>query len=188
MNNNIITSFDIVFDVKEKQQRKSLINRLFGCIAPKKRISTKVMDNLKKLSAAIERDERSSINVVRVLDSEFNFEALSTLGLFLSKKRSEKEYNLMRDFEILNNILSSLVYDEPKRKNVEIEITIEIPKPKTLKKVTTYEQIHILERWVKIGYKMYRRHFNVWTGNSYIIVDGDVYDIKTNRYGVEYLA
>ena len=177
-------TIDIVLDTIQKEEQVSLFKKLFGGLCRKKRPSTVAMENIKKLYKTIRTEEIHPYSVVR-LNNTFEHEFFNVLNT--SKTRSEKQLNLMRDFTELIELLSTFV-EQPKEDVYEIEISFERPKPKKVKKVTTYEKITILERWVKIGYKMYRRQFNPWTGASYIVVDGDVYDAKSDRYGREYLA
>lgn len=176
---------DIVLDTPKKEEQVSLFKKLINSFCTrKKRPTTTAMENLRKLYKTIKTEEVYPYSVVQI-NNVFEHEFFNVLNT--SKTRSEKQLNLMRDFAELVELLSTFV-EQPKEDTYEIEITIERPKPKKLKKVTTYEKITILERWVKIGYKMYRRQFNTWTGESYIVVDGDVYNIKSDRYGREYLA
>lgn len=185
MTEQYFKTIDIILDVEKKEERvslfKQMMNSLFG---KKKKATTVARDNIAKLFKTVKKEEVLPYSILR-LNNSFEFELFDALKSY--KSVSSKQLNLMRDFEELVELLSTFV-EEPKEDTYEIEITFERPKPKKLKKVTTYEKITILERWVKIGYKMYRRHFNVWTGESYIVVDGDVYNIKSDRYGREYLA
>jgi hypothetical protein len=179
-------SFDLILDVKRKEEQISLFKKLINSFSCKKRPATIAMENIRKMYKTLQSDKVSKGSAFRVINNQFDYELLHALDF--RHFESNNKFNLMRDFEQLVKLLQSFC-DEPRReKEYDIEITIEVPKPKKLRKVTTYEKITILERWVKIGYKMYRRHFDSWTGDSYIVVDGDVYNIKCDRYGTEFLA
>lgn len=189
MTQYFLKSVDLMIDVEKKEEQVSLFKKLINSFAStfktrKKRPTTIAMENIRKMYKTLKSEEVTIGCGFRISGSSFENELL-----LAQRKRqiSNSQLNLMRDFEQLVKLLSSFV-EEPKEEVYEFEVTIEVPKPKKLYKATTYEKITILERWVKIGYKMYRRHFNVWSGESYIVVDGDVYDIKTDRYGREYLA
>ena len=178
----LFESFDIIFDVEEKEERKSCLRKLWESITCKHRPSTIAMKNIRAMYKSALTDEEC--DGYRINTRSFDYELLQAAR---RKKESKKQYNLMSDFERLVKLLTSYV-EEPERPEYEIEVTIEVPKPKKLRKVTTYDKITILERWVKIGYQMYRRHFDAYSGDEYIVVDGDVYEIKCDRYGREYLA
>jgi len=143
---------------------------------------TKLIDSL---SSKLKREKHPITKKLRVLleQEDFEYENVIQFG----STASTNKYFLMRDFDELVKLLQKFC-EEPKEKEYEIEITIEVPKRKKFKKVDVYEKITILERWVKIGYKMYRRQFDPWTGDEFIIVDGDTYNIKHDRYGKEFLA
>jgi hypothetical protein len=177
----IFESFDIIFGIEERKERKSCFQRLFQSITRKKRPSTTAMENIRKMYKGLLADD--STRGFRVHNRLFDYELLHEK----CRRESKKEYNLMSDFERLVKLLTSFV-EEPEEPCCEIEVTIEVPRPKKLRKVTTYDKITILERWVKIGFQMYRRQLDVFTGDEYIVVDGDVYNIKRDRYGREYLA
>lgn len=179
-------TLDIVLDVEKKKEQVSLFKKLVNSLCTrKKRPTTTALENIRKMYKTLKHEEVYPHSAISIKNLNFEFEILNALDA--SRSISANKLNLMRDFERLVELLSTFV-EEPKEDTYEIEITFERPKPKKVKKVTTYEKITILERWVKIGYKMYRRQFNPWTGESYIVVDGDVYNIKSDRYGREYLA
>jgi hypothetical protein len=177
-----LKSFDLIFDVEEKEERVSWFKKLFKSCSRKKRPTTIARENIIKMFKVVKTGE--STRGFRIQNPSLEYELLQAQR----QCESIQAYNLMSDFERLVDLLTSFV-EEPERKPCyEVEVTIEVPRPKKLRKVTTYDKITILERWVKIGYKMYRRQFDCFTGEEYIIVDGDVYDIKCDRYGREYLA
>lgn len=186
MTEQYFKTIDIVLDTNKKDEQVSLFKKLISSFCTKKkRPGTVAMENIRKMYKFVKSPENNFNKTIRINNLNFEYDILGLLDP--RHLQSSNRLKLMRDFEQLVKLLSSFV-EEPKEDTYEIEIVIETPKPKKLKKVTTYEKITILERWVKIGYKMYRRNFNVWTGESYIVVDGDVYDIKSDRYGREYLA
>ena len=176
-----LKSFDLILDIEEQKERVCWFKKLFNRFTCKKRPSTIAMENIRKMFKEVNTEKR--VRGFRVHNECFEHDLLSEL----TRERSSKEYNLMRNFEELVELLSSFV-EERRKPAYEIEVTIEVPRPKKLRKVTVYDKITILERWVKIGYKMYRRQFDAWTGDEYIIVNGDTYDIKCDHYGKEYLA
>jgi hypothetical protein len=160
----------IVMDNEDTKKNKCFFTKLIDSLSDKLRgkkhpITTKLQELLAQ--------------------EEFEYESIIHFG---SRESSNKQF-LMRNFDELVDLLKEFC-EEPKRKEreYEIEITVERPKRRKLKKVDVYEKITILERWVKIGYKMYRRQFDSFSGDEYIVVDGDVYDIRRDRYGREYLA
>jgi len=182
----VFKSFDIIIDLEEKKERvstfKKLINSVSGLVKRPKKKSVKNMSDLFKV---IEMKDLYTGQAIRIDNNDLNYRLIDFMNPEYCE--SNNKFNLMRDFEQLVKYISSLI-EEPKEDKYEVEITIELPKPKKVKKVTTYEKITIMERWVKIGYQMYRRQFDNWTGEEFIIVDGDVYLIKNDRYGREYLA
>jgi hypothetical protein len=148
-----------------------------------------IEDKVKKLLIECDFSHRDTIYIDEDLDFKL---PLFRSGSFYHKNKASNKYFLMRDFDKLVKLLSEYCDEDCKCKRVkdnkyEIEITVEVPKPKKLRKVTTYDKVTILERWVKIGYEMYRRQFDWKTGDEYIVVDGDVYLIKCGRDGIEYL-
>jgi hypothetical protein len=183
-------SFAIVLDEGKKEEHVSCFKRLYRSVfGSKKKPTTIAMENIKKMFKTI-KTESTVGDRFFVKDNSFEFELLRRTKCRNKFCANTTEYNLMRDFERLVELLTSFV-EEPKCKckpAYEVEVTIELPRPKKLRKVTTYDKITILERWVKIGYEMYRRQFDVFSGDEYIVVDGDVYYIKCNRHGQEYLA
>jgi hypothetical protein len=162
--------FAIVMDGEDQKTNKNFFTRLIDGLTRKlKREKHPVTTRLREL---LEQDE-------------FEYESIIQVG-----KANNNKYFLMRDFDKLFDLLKDVCEDCPKRKEreYEVEITIERPKRKKLKKVTVYDKVTILERWVKIGYKMYRRQFDCYSGDEYIVVDGDTYEIRRDRYGKEHLV
>jgi hypothetical protein len=186
---NKFESFAIILDAEPKKRAnyfKRLVNALGKKLGKtvKHRPGTIAARNLLKMYRAVQESNVYE-NTLLVRNNSFEFDLLKeTQRRFTSEV---KQYQLMKHFEELVELLAG-VCEEPRGREIEIEFEIEVPKPKKLRKVTTYEKITILERWVKIGFKMYRRHLDVWTGDEYIVVDGDIFYIKQNRYGQEYLA
>jgi len=185
MTQQFFKSFAIVVDEEKKTRQLNCFQKLVNAINSKfnrgkKTDSEKFLKQLLSMNLTLG-------DAVQINDSQFDYSIIRKEQTRRLDEANINKYFLMKDFEKVLELLR-LYAEEPVENTVDIEITIEIPKPKKLKKVTTYEKITVLERWVKIGYKMYRRHFNPWTGDSYIVVDGDVYDIKSDRYGREYLA
>jgi hypothetical protein len=187
---NFNKSFAIILDVEKEKKSQNYFKKLINAVSRKldtaaHRPGTIASRNILKMYRSVQRDA-SFGDAIFVKDSSFDFELLKhrTREAVLA---NTKQYNLMRDFEELVELLTS-VCRKQKKSDYEIEITIEVPKPKKCRKVTTYDKITILERWVKIGYEMYRRQFDAFSGDEYIVVDGDVYYIKSNRRGQEYLA
>jgi hypothetical protein len=187
MNKINLKRFAIIMDEKEEKTNKNVFSKLIDSISEK--LSGKkrpvVKEKLQKL--LIECNFKQGKRVC--IDEDFDF--IRTGDWRLSANTNK--YFLMRDFDKLVELLSEYCDDEctcKRRKDnkYEIEITVEVPKRKKVRKITTFDKITILERWVKIGYDMYRRQFNYRTGEEYIVVDGDVYDIKVDRHGKEYLA
>ena len=163
-------NLSIVMDSEEPKKNKCFFTKLIDSLSDK--LQGKKHPVTKKLQELLEEEE-------------FEYESIIHIG---SGENSKQQF-LMRNFDELIDILKDIC-EEPKRKErkYEIEVTIERPKRKKLQKVEVYDKITILERWVKIGYKMYRRQFDRWSGDEYIVVDGDVYEIRHDRYGREYLA
>jgi len=188
MNKQYLKQFAIIMDSGEKKVNRNFFQKLIDSVSDKL-CGKKRPDVQKKLhNLLIECDFDCHDRIL--CDEDLNFRSpLFRCGSdeFIAETN---KYLLMRDFDKLVKLLKEYLGDEPKRKSkeYEIEVTIERPKAKKLRKVTTYDKITILERWVKIGYKMYRRQFDSWSGDEYIVVDGDVYEIKHDRYGREYLA
>jgi hypothetical protein len=164
--------FAIILDGEEKKTNKTVFQQLIDSLRGKKEKKDPIKHKLQDLLSS----------------SEFAFEQEFRVG----GEANRNKYFLMRDFDELVDLLSSYCDDEPKRKHkdnkYEIEVTVELPKRKRIKNVTVYDKITILERWVKIGYHLYRRQFDPWSGTEYIVVDGDIYDVKSDRNGREYLA
>jgi hypothetical protein len=184
----LLKSFDLILDVKEKEDRTTCFQKLIKQVnsklrGVKHRPGTLATRNILKMFKTVKEDS-SYLDLIRVSSTDLENELIQ--GGWC-RERSNNEYNLMRDFEKIVELLASF-YEEPKEPKYEIEVIVELPKPKKLRKVTVYDKITILERWVKIGYQMYRRQVDAWTGDEYIIVDGDVYEIKSDRYGREYLV
>jgi hypothetical protein len=165
--------FAIVLDNEEKKVNKSLFQRLIASIKGKFQRRHPLEDRLQYL----------------LENEDFEYEGIIHVG----DQKSENKYFLMRDFENIVRLIQEFCDDEctcrgdRRHDGKDYEITIELPKRKKLRKVTVYDKVTILERWVKIGYDMYRKHSDPWTGEEYIIVDGDTYDIRRDRYGKEYL-
>jgi hypothetical protein len=185
---NKVKRFAIIMDEQDKSRNKSFFTRLIDSLSEKLRrgqrptMESKLRDLLDQCDFSYGR---------RIcIDEDFDFVPTGKWRL----SANTNKYFLMRDFDKLLDILTDYC-DEPckckrhkKSNDYEVEITIETPKRKKLRKVTTYDKVTILERWVKIGYDMYRKQFDYKTGKEYIVVDGDVYIIKYDRYGNEYLA
>jgi hypothetical protein len=185
MSEQFFKSFTFVIDEEKPKKQLGCFQKMVNAINAKFNKGRKSNDEkfLKEmLSLKLTLGDSVQIN-----NSDFDYLLIRKEEAKRQKEVNINKYFLMRDFDELIKLLTSYV-EEPKRKTIEVEVTIEVPKPKRLKKVTTYEKITIFERWVKIGYKMYRRHLDVYTGEEYILVDGDVYEIKCDRYGQEYLA
>jgi hypothetical protein len=184
MTNNF-KHFAIILDDEKKEKNASLLKRLINSVSeklgvkkrPTQRSFIKMMEQQLSYKDAITINEHLELSYVPRIKKAVKISS------------DTNKYFLMRDFDKLVELLSEFCEEPKKReKQYEIEITIERPKTKKIRKVTTYDKITILERWVKIGYKMYRRQFDSFSGDEYIVVDGDVYDIKYDRYGREYLA
>jgi hypothetical protein len=196
-------SFAIVLDEEQPEKNTNCFQRLVNALGKKltnHRPGTVASQNILKMYRTVKKEATyGDAFIIRNNSFEFDlvkkakarrlfWDSLREEGSFFDVEPKAKKYNLMRDFETLVELLSSLCCEERSRPEVEIEVTVEVPRPKKLRKVTTYEKVTILERWVKIGYKLYRRHFDAFTGDEYIVVNGDVYYIKENRCGQEYLA
>lgn len=183
-----IISFDIVVNEPKKTRTScfhKLVEAIRGKVAKPRRaaVAKNIMSMYNKL-----KEEQQNTFAFRINDADLNFEFVSST----EKKyyESSKKLNLMSDFEQIIRMLDAMC-SKPKKEDVyEIEIVFEKPKPKPKKlvKVTTFDKISIFERWVKIGYEMYRRQLDSSTGDEYIVVDGDIYYIKYDRQGKEYLA
>ena len=177
MSNKQLNYFTIVMDDKEKKTNRNFFGKLIDSVSDKL-CPVKVNDTkLKSLRA--------------LLENEYRFKHGYTIDVECDEIVNTNKYFLMRDFDKLVKLLNEYLGDKPKvkkSKEYEIEITIERPKVKKLRKVTSYDKVTILERWVKIGYEMYRRQLDSFTGVEFIVVDDDVYLIKRDRYGREYLA
>jgi hypothetical protein len=188
--------FAIIMDNEDKSRNKSYFTRLIDSLSEK--LSSKKRPTIEsKIQVLLRNCEFSHRDTIYV-DEDLNFEQslFRSDSLYFNNKKkanNNNKYFLMRDFDKLIKLLSEYC-DEPcsckrhKDNEYEVEVTVEVPKRKKLRKVTTYDKITILERWVKIGYEMYRRQFDWKTGDEYIVVDGDVYEIRRDRYGKEYLA
>ena len=185
---NKFEQFAIILDDPRKSKNTTCFKKLINALSEKltnHRPGTVEAQNILKMYRSIQK-EASYGDGFFVRSSSFEHDLLK--DAFRKSSASTKQFNLMRDFESLLELLASIC-EEPKRKReIDIEITVEVPRPKKLKKVTSYEKITILERWVKIGFQMYPKNFDTFSGEEYIVVDGDVYLIKQNRYGQEYLA
>jgi hypothetical protein len=192
MNKINLKRFAIIMDEKEETTNKNIFCKLIDSISDKLSGTKRpvVEDRVKKLLIECDFSRKNTIYV----DEDLNFKtSFFKSGSFYHGKKADNKYFLMRDFDKLVKLLSEYCDEDctckrHKGNKFDIEITIETPKPKKLRKVTTYDKITILERWVKIGYEMYRRQFDYKTGDEYIVVDGDVYIIKCDRNGKEYLA
>lgn len=182
MNSKYLRQFAIIMDEEKPKKNRNIFQKLIDSVSEK--LSPKKTEKLHKILIECDFDQKDTLYI----DEDFNFK--SKLFRCGSEEfvADTNKYFLMRDFDKLVKLLSEFC-EEPKRsKEYEIEITIERPKRKKLCKVETFDKITILERWVKIGYKMYRRQLDGWSGDEFIVVDGDVYLIKHDRYGREYLA
>jgi hypothetical protein len=184
MREQFFKSFALVVDEEKPKRQLGCFQKMVNAINAKFNRGRKSND---------EKFLRQMMNLNLTLGDSIQIEN-SDFDYLLTRRHEAKrqeaninKYFLMKDFEEFLKLLTSYT-EKPKPRTVEFEVTIEIPRPKKLKKVTTYEKITILERWVKIGYKMYRRHLDVYTGEEYIIVDGDTYEIKSDRNGTEYLV
>ena len=185
--------FSIVIDEEKPKKNVSCFQRLISAVNKKfktvqHRPSTIATQNILKMFRTIKNDAQLG-DVIFIKTDEFDFDFIKNSRELHRSIVKENKYNLMNDFDRLVELLTSFVEERKERKpKYEYEITIEVPKRKKVRKVTTYDKITILERWVKIGYKMYRRQFDAYSGDEYIVVDGDVYEIKQDHYGKEYLA
>lgn len=176
--------FAIILDDEKKEKNVSFLKKLINSVSEK--LGAKKRPTQRAFIKILE--QQLSYKDAITINSDFEFGYVPRIKKAIKISSDTNKYFLMKDFDQLVKLLSEFC-EEPKRKHeYEIEVTIERPKPKRLKKVTVYDKITILERWVKIGYKMYRRQFDSFSGDEYIVVDGDVYDIKRDRYGREYLA
>jgi len=187
MNKINLKRFAIIMDEEDKSRNKSYFNRLIDSLSEKLKGKKRptVESKLRDLLSHADFSYGKRI----CIDEDFDFIPTGKWRL----SANTNKYFLMRDFDKLVSLLSDYCDDDcvcKRRKDnkYEIEITVEVPKRKKVRKITTFDKITILERWVKIGYDMYRRQFNYRTGEEYIVVDGDVYDIKVDRHGKEYLA
>jgi hypothetical protein len=191
MNRTNLKHFAIIFDEK-KPRNVSYFKRLINAVSEKLGSKKKTVEDLfLRVIEENECDYRDALSV-NIQDSILDYIPRIERSIRLSA--NTKKYFLMRDFEDLVELLTSCCDDsdscrckKSKSRNYEFEITVEVPRRKALKKVTVYDKVTIMERWVKIGYKLYRRHFDAWTGDEYIVVNGQTYDIKSDRYGREYL-
>jgi len=183
-----VTRFAIILDEKETKVNKNIFTRLINSLSEK--LSTKQRPTMEsKLRGLLSQCDFSYGKRI-CIDEDFDFVPTGKWRL----SANTNKYLLMRDFDKLIEILTDYC-DEPckckrhkKSNEYEVEITIETPKAKKLRKVTTRDKITILERWVKIGYDMYRRQFDWKTGEEFIVVDGDVFVIKYDcNTGKEYL-
>lgn len=75
-----------------------------------------------------------------------------------------------------------------KKNNYDVTITVtleENPKPK---KIATLEVVDIYDAFVKVGWNIYYTTTDTWTGKQYVSIDGNVFEIKTNRFGQKFLG
>lgn len=186
MSNKYLKQFAIILDDVKPKENKSFFRKLIDSVSEKliKKNRPDVRKKIDELLFNVSFDYGDALSFGDDLDLTYIPRAKRKYTL----SADTDKYFLMRDFDELLELLEEAIEVKPKKSNkYEIEITIETPKRKKLQ-VDVYGKITILERWVKIGYEMYRRRFNGFTGDEYIIVDGDTYYIRRDRYGREYLA
>lgn len=100
-------------------------------------------------------------------------------------------FSLMKNKNIILQLINDLLDTQQNERSV-IELVVAKPEPRpitvTTVQVKVREKISIFDRFVKIGYKVYKRQYDFWSGNDYIEVDDNIYFIKTDKYGREYLT
>jgi hypothetical protein len=122
---------------------------------------------------------------------ESNYIQVLTYGYARTQKSfsdSDKQLLfLMKDYARIIQMFNDLLERQQDETTV-IEVVVKSPpKPKRRLTIEVWEKITVLERFVKIGLRTFTRHFNIWTGEEYIVVDGDVFYIRNDRHGREYL-
>jgi hypothetical protein len=189
MSTQYLKRFAIIFDEERRQKNLSYFKRLINAVSEK--LGTKKSYVERFFYNIIQDHELDYRDAVDVNIDDLIFDYIPRAQKRERLSADIKKYFLMRDFRDLVDLISSYCEEDnfhSCRKNrkgrYDIEVTIEVPRKK---KVTVYDKVTILERWVKVGYDMYRKQFDPWTGREYVVIDGDVYDIKRNRYGKEYL-
>jgi len=98
-------------------------------------------------------------------------------------------YSFMYNYADIIQLIETLTepkYDE--RSVVELIVNKPEPKPLTRIHVEVKEKVTIFNQFVKIGYKLYERQYDFLRNRDFIVVDGEIFYIKTNRYGQELLV
>lgn len=183
----------IVIENKKEASSRGLLSRIKSFIKKHFSPRLKVLDQLLWLKEG----DAIVIDLSKTIP-EYSVESHFTQSLVYGYGKSsitygcssDQIYYLMSDYQIIEQLLNDIIEYRTNNKTI-IEVVVRKPepvrKPKRMLLIDVAEKIRIFERFVKIGLRTFKREFNVWTGEEYVVVDGDVFYIRNDRYGREYL-
>lgn len=189
------TTYAIVIEDKKKASEKGLIKKLYAAIAKRFRPQRRVWDII--VESRVNTGDAVVIDLGA--DKYYRFERkfydyLDTKNYLKSAKAfsvaNEKTLLLMRDWDIISRLLDIIDPLEDDNKTV-IKLRISKPKPRFVAqrvKYVTADPVYIYRDYVRVGFDAFKRHFDPFTGDSYVKVDGKKFYIDIDRNGKEYLS
>jgi hypothetical protein len=183
----------IVIEDKKKATEKGLLKKIKEMIKdkfyPKRRFQDYIIESLLSNGDAITLDfGKSNYQVEKEFFNYSNNSYQKSARAF--SVSDENTLLLMRDWNKIVNLLldSSDLYDD---NTTVIKIRRSTPKP-TVKveriHYKTVDPVYIYRDYVRVGFDSFKRHFDPWSGDSYVKVDGKKFYIDCDRYGKEYLS
>lgn len=184
MNKRIAIIIDDIIQANEKgvlTQIRNYIKQHFTKKS-KKSLTLKVGD---AIILDINGQNRYYSEETNFIERKNNFFVRSVLASSIPDKNT---FYLMNDYKKLYNYIQDLL-DLSNNDREVVRFVVEEPvRPKVRVKTTIRENIRIFERFVKIGWNCYKRRYDYTSGLDFIDVDGDIFFIKEDRRGNEYLV